>query len=241
MKKDVSERCLHSCLSCPVRQTTEWSELTKQELELLDRHKIVKTYKAGEHIYHQGDPNIGVHCIHTGLIGLRQHSSDGATVLTNIIRAGSSIGYRSFVRKSEHSVSAVILSNAVVCTLPSQVIRNLFKTNPALCFRFLDHSLRDMEALEERYVQSRSWPSKLRLLHALLMFNEHNGTRDPSGCYTMTLPVSRHELASIVGVPPEVLSRQMHNVQTDGLLTASGRNITIPNIDRIAAMLPISD
>ena len=229
----------HSCQSCPVRATTEWADLGAEELALLDRHKIERRYGPGDTLYHQGAPNMGVHCIHSGLVGLRRLDADGNSVLVRLARPGETVGYRSFLRKSAHSLSAEVLAPSHICTIDRSAITTLLAKKADLGFRFLQHGLDDMEEIEERLIQCRTWPARARLLHTLLVFNEREGTRTQSGAHAVDLPVTRRELASIVGTTPEAMSRLVRQVQSDGLVQFEGRHVVIPDIDQVLNSLPM--
>ena len=49
------------------------------------------------------------------------------------------------------------------------------------------------------------------------------------------LPVSRRDLASMIGTRHETISRIIGRLETDGIAYFSGRQVTIPNVETLRA------
>jgi CRP-like cAMP-binding protein len=65
------------------------------------------------------------------------------------------------------------------------------------------------------------------------MFYERYGYQDENGNATMELPVRRGELAEMVGVRPESISRLIDKLQTDNVMTFNDRRVQISNVSEI--------
>ncbi len=236
----MSQNCQkHSCAVCPMRATTEWADLGTEELALLDQHKFDRDYRAGEVLFRQGERNNGVYCIHSGLVGLKRLDRDGNTVLVRMAHPGETVGYRSFLKQSDHILSAEVLVAGHVCRIERSIVSRLLATHPDLGLRFLRHSLEALADTEQRFVQSRTWPARARLLHTLLIFNERLGKPGQDGSSRLTLPVARRELAAIIGTTPEAISRLVRDLQNEGLAHFDGRAVEIPSVDELLNSLPV--
>ena len=231
----------HSCAGCAMRKTTEWADLSPSEIELLGRRKIEKQFLPGETLYQQGEESSGVHCIHSGLIGLRRLDADGNSILVRMAHPGETVGYRSFLKNTEHSHTAEILAPSIVCMIEKSAVSKLLHNNPDLGLRFLSHSLKDLNEAEEKLLQHRTWPAKARLLHTLVIFNHKYGKQTAAGGWQLDLPISRRELAACVGTTPEAMSRLVRQVQDEGLVTISGKHVEIPCVDHVLNTLPTFD
>jgi CRP/FNR family transcriptional regulator len=49
----------------------------------------------------------------------------------------------------------------------------------------------------------------------------------------LKLPMSRHDLAGMLGIQPESLSRLLRRLIDDGLIGLSGRRILVHRVDRL--------
>ena len=50
---------------------------------------------------------------------------------------------------------------------------------------------------------------------------------DEAGSDTFTLPLKKKDLASLLGITPETLSREFSKLKKDGYIAAKGKQITI--------------
>ncbi len=153
-----------SCHDCQARPSSEWCALEEDELALLNNAKVQKSIEAGSALFHQGDACDGIYCLQFGLVGIRRLDSAGNSSLLRLCGPGETIGYRSFLLKSEHRTTAEIMMPSIVCFINRQTVRALLERNPNLGLRFLDHNVKDAAEFEERYFETITFTVKDRLL-----------------------------------------------------------------------------
>jgi len=222
-----------SCADCTTRDTTEWRELDDGELESIDKCKRIIQCEPGETLFSQGDPGTGVYCIQSGLIGLRRVDVNGNSVLIRLASAGSTVGYKTFLTKQPHANSAEALTASELCYIPRPRVEQLLKGNPRLGERFLQHFYEDAVETENDYVRSLTMGMKSRFLHIILIFYERFGYQDEDGNSFVEIPVKRGELAELVGVRPESISRLIDQLQTDEVMTFKDRQVQFSDVDEI--------
>ena len=61
-----------SCFTCQNRDRTEWCVLAEDDIALIDRIKVSRSYQPGQIIYTQGDPTRGIFCIEAGTVAIRK-------------------------------------------------------------------------------------------------------------------------------------------------------------------------
>ncbi|MDX1402204.1 MAG: Crp/Fnr family transcriptional regulator, partial [Kiloniellales bacterium] len=144
---------------------------------------------------------------------------------------GETLGYKSFLRKAPHDNSAEVLMPSIICFVKSTTVQDLLSRNPDLGLEFLNHSLRDLRETENRYMESVTWKARTRLLHLLLVLNERFGKETKEGTHKIELPISRQDLAGLIGTAPETMSRTIQRLQTDGIARFDGRTVVISNIE----------
>lgn len=222
-----------TCASCPTHCSAEWSRLTDADLALIDRGKTSRRYAPGEIIYHQGDACAGIFCIESGLVGIRRLDENGNSTLLRLASPGETVGYKSFLSRTHYSSSAEALLASHICFVDCTVVRGLLQKNPELVLSFLDHSLHDLADAEDRYMESVTSRAKTRLLHLLLVLYQRFGMETAQGEYLIELPISRQDLAGLIGAAPETMSRTIRRIQSEGLVHFDGRRVRILDIDAI--------
>jgi CRP/FNR family transcriptional regulator len=236
MKTTASEL---RCATCPVRHTTEWASLTNEEADVLDKGKVDRSYLPGDVIYNQGDMSDGLYAVHSGMIGLRRYESDGSSLLLHLVRNGTVFGYRSYLSKTEHSVTAEVLMPGKICFIQSRTVQVLLQQNPNVGLGFLEHSLANTKDMEAKYARATVLTVKSRVLHFLLTLYEQYGSKTEDGEHILDLPFNRQDLASAVGTTPETLSRTVRLIEEDGLVVFHGKQIRIPDLQPILDTVPV--
>jgi CRP-like cAMP-binding protein len=223
----------HSCANCPSRLSTEWRDLGADELTIIDRAKRTQKHVPGVALFNQGDDPTGLYCIQSGLIGLRRLDSEGKSVLLRLCSAGTTVGYRAFLSKTPHANSAEVLAPSIVCFIDRSTATDLLKRSPRLGERFLQHALSDLGETEDDYARRQTTSLRTRFLHVMMVFYEQIGYRDEAGYPAFDLPIKKSELAEIIGVQPESISRVIHSVQAQGLMKILDRRIQFRDMDRV--------
>ncbi len=230
-----------NCFTCQARGRTEWCVLSDEELELVDQGKSCREFFPGETIFHEGDACAGVHCIESGLIGIRKINAGGNEILLRLSHPGDTMGYRSFLADNDHNNSAEALEPSVICYIDGATVNSLLKINPSLGLRFLRHAAKDLDEAEERVLQSSTLPVRARFAHLLLVMKERYGKTGDNGDMTLDLPLSRQDMAAMIGIRPESMSRTIRSFEEDNIAIFSGRRVHVPSLDALFDELTLSE
>lgn len=224
-----------ACVVCHVGQRSDWHDLDEAASTLLVRGRRRREYGPGAVVFAQGEQNDGVHCVSGGTVGIRRLDDNGNSVLLELAYPGDTIGYRSFLTGSEHKTSAEALGPSVVCHIDRATITALLASNPSLGLRFLKRSIGELEHAHDMMFRQATLSNRHKLVHLLLVLVQRHGRRHTNGSQSIDLPVSRRDLASMVGTRHETISRIIGRLETDGVAHFSGRQVTIPSVEALAA------
>ena len=197
--------------------------MNEEQLELIDKFKKVNDQNPGDILYQQGDSSDGVYCIQSGLVGIRQLDADGNEVLLRLCNPGETIGYRALLSNSEHTHFAEILAPSHICFIDKSIVSELLSKNPFIGERFLSRTIKELNQAEEMFVRSQKQSVRSRLLHYLMVLFDQHGTGDEQSGYVLKIPVSRRDLASLIAVAPESISRTIARLEEDDLVQFDGR------------------
>ncbi len=223
-----------ACAVCHVGQRSDWHDLDEAANSLLVRGRRRREYGSGEVVFAQGEQNDGVYCVSGGTVGVRKLDSNGNSVLLELAYPGDTIGYRSFLTGSEHKTSAEALGPTVVCHIDRATVTALLAGNPALGLRFLKRSIGELEHAHDMMFRQATLSNRHKLVHLLLILVQRHGRQHRNGSQSIELPVSRRDLASMVGTRHETISRIIGRLETDGVAYFSGRQVTIPSVEALA-------
>jgi len=237
MAHDCSRAVGYTCTVCHVGRRSDWHDLDQGSIVTLERGRRRREYGSGEVVFAQGAANDGVYCVSGGAVGIRRIDRNGNSVLLELAYPGDTIGYRSFLTGGEHKTSAEALGPSIVCHIDHATVTALLAANPALGLRFLKRSIGELESAHDTMFRQATLSNRHKLVHLLLVLVGRHGRRHADGAQSIDLPVSRRDLASMVGTRHETISRIIGRLETDGIAHFSGRQVMIPSIEALAADL----
>jgi CRP-like cAMP-binding protein len=227
-RRHMSERTItFNCFECQSRVRSDWCALKDDDLDLLNRAKKAKNFKVGDILFLEGDECRGIHCVESGSVALRKSDAEGNSVLVHLAHGGETVGYRALLADEPYGVTAEVVAPAKICFIHGPDVRRLIDKNPALGLRFLAHAARDVREAHENYLRAATGSVRARLVHLLFTLRERYAEERDDGGLVLTLPLSRQDLAAMVGTRPETISRTIRKMEDDGVAKFSGRKVHI--------------
>lgn len=220
-----------SCFGCQGRERNAWCDLEEPELRLLNDSKICNLYQPGQVIFYEGNPCLGIHCIESGEIALRKATGTGETVVIGLRGAGETLGYRAYFAGSGYNATAEVLRPSRVCFIDKAAVRTLLHHNPNVGLGFLRKFADDLGKSEVERVLALSLPLRARLAHMLLVLKDRSASVDDDGTLRIDLPLSRRDLASMLGARPESLSRVIRDLTDRSVARFEARRVIVPDLD----------
>ncbi|HCB12801.1 MAG TPA: hypothetical protein DEP36_04430 [Gammaproteobacteria bacterium] len=216
-----------NCIECPMRQHNEWRVLAGAEVRLLAQARKCRRYRAGEAVFTAGEPSHGIYCIVDGATAMRQIDAEGNTVLIQISYPGDTLGYRGLLMGERRRFSAEALGPSRICFIDQQVVKTLMERNPALALQFLRRINMDLDDAHNKLVQNATLSNRSKFVHLLLNLMDRHGRPAPDGSQVINLPISRRDMASMIGARHETLSRIIGRLEEDGVARFSGRTVCV--------------
>lgn len=216
---------------------TEWDALTETDVKLLNANVICKAHAAGATLFMQDDPCRGLYLVESGLVAVRKLDEDGNSAVVRLAYPGDALGYRPLLAHENHRAGAEVIKDAHICFVDAKTMRALLANNPALGLSFLERTAKALGEAEERLFDVAALSVRVRLVHLLLLLRDRCGHIAADGTLVLNLPLTRRDLASMIGARPESVSRAFRDLQDDGLALASGRQIHLPQYSRLVEEL----
>lgn len=195
---------------------------------MLSKSFVRRELAAGDALYHQGSDCRSVYCVSRGLFAIRSVRADGSPNMLRLAYPGEIIGYRAFLKRAEHSTEARALTPSRVCLVAERDARNVIRASPAVLARIAERCADELDRCRDRIMTASTVPNKDRLSDLLYRLMDVYG-EEVEGRRRMRLPMSRQDIADLIGVAPETLSRLFSRLEREGVvLRASGRQIEMP-------------
>ncbi|WP_353533770.1 Crp/Fnr family transcriptional regulator [Cognatishimia sp. WU-CL00825] len=217
----------HPCGRCAFYAGSIWKPVPSESVSFLKQGFSRKTLPSSQALFRQGDENRGIFCVSKGLIAIRALSADGASTLIRIAYPGDVIGYRSFLANRPHETEALALLPSRVCTVALRHADQVVQKNPMVLKSIASRCISEIDRNHERIIATATKSNKQRLADLLYRLMTEHGKSD-GDWISMRLPLSRIDLADLIGVQPETLSRLIRRLQCDGSFQFSGRSVHVP-------------
>jgi CRP/FNR family transcriptional regulator len=227
------EHGVANCPSCHGRGHAEWGILGDADLRSLNAARTQNTFKPGEVIFRQGDTCQGIYCIDAGEVALRKTDEHGGSAIVRLAHAGQTIGYRAFFAGGPYAASAEALTECQICFVPSDAVKALIAQDPRLGYSFLKRQADDLRESEEMRLHATSLSTRARLAHFLLTLKDRVGAVGDDGVLTVELPLSRKDLAALLGARRESIARAIRALDDAGVASFAGRTVQIPDLDAL--------
>ena len=193
------------------------------------------TVNKGELIFQEGDSGEGFYIVAAGKIKVFKMSFEGKEQILHIYGPGHIFGEVPVFQGTSFPASAMALERSTLLFLPRQAFVRQIGKSPALAMNMLaDLSRR----LREFTVQIENLSLKevpARLAAYILTLAQEGAAHSqkialppkslpPAG---VSLPVSKVQLASLIGTTPETISRVLKKMDLAGFIKAEGKKILI--------------
>lgn len=222
-----------ACDACHGRGHAEWGALDEAGLATLNKARQVREYAPGDTIFTQGTICTGLFCIDAGDIALRKTDDHGTSGIVRMARAGQTIGYRALFSDGPYMATAEALTPCTVCFIPSATVRELLERSVGLAYRFLRRFSDDLRESEEQRLHAQSLSTRARLADYLLHLKDREGSVGDDGAILLELPLSRTDLAALLGTRRESIARAIRALQDSGVASFEGRSVRIPDLDAL--------
>lgn len=222
------------CDACPVRSRSDWAGLPARAAAVVGRVRQRRTLVQGAVLFREGDANLGLYCVSSGLIGLRMAHENGTEALVGFGWPGETLGARAFLRNGPHRTTAVALTPAAVCVLLRRDAVRLTQEAPEVHLALVERCLAAMDEAQRGLLQNAALSNRDRLVALILRLAHQIAERPGEDRVRLRLPVGRGDLAAMLGIQPESLSRLFGRLKGEGMLRLSGRMLDIPSVARLA-------
>lgn len=218
------------CSKCHLRDLCLPCGMSAPELDRLDGLMFTRrAVKAGQVLYHAGDPFHHIFAVRNGTFKSSLSLADGREQVSGFQIAGELIGLDG-VGEGRHASSATALEDTVVCAIPYSHLADLATTNVGIQRSVSRLMSREIVRDHGLMLLLGSMNADERLAAFLLNLSQRLKARGYSA-REFVLRMSREEIGSYLGLKLETVSRTFSAFQKQGLLSVTRREIKILDMD----------
>jgi len=195
----------------------------------------VVTFNHRDVIYRECCSARSIHLVISGLVKLVTHVTDDRTRIVRLLSAGDFLGLDGLFEDA-HRQTAVALGEVSLYRIPVPMLRGLKGRDPAFYCRLLECWYVHLAYADTWITQFSTGPIRPRVARLLKFLSE----REPGSGAPRVRLLTCEEMAEVLGVTPESVSRSLAEFKRDGLLRRTSKSDQDPffcdlgKLDRVA-------
>lgn len=227
------ENCFCQIDECVLCEAQLYDGLTPQQVCEIRGLLIHRDYPARTTLFREGESSGYLYLLRTGQLKLTNLSANGREQIIGIGLPGHLLGFHT-MDDTAHSYTAEALTPVSVCTISRVDMEEVLRENPAVARRVIDiinEELVRARGLVRLLGRKTSVEKVAAFVLSLSPLGFRNGTPTE-----LPLPLSRQEMADLLGLTVETVSRHMSEFKRAGIVDAPRGHVTILDADRLAAL-----
>ena len=205
-----------------IRSTSLFEGLSAAEITAVSGLIFEKSFGKGETIFFEGDDADGFYLVSSGQIKVFKMNPMGKEHILHIFGPGEPVGEVPVFSRQPFPATAEAIIKSTTYFFPRKDFVSLIEQNPSIALNMLAVLSRRLRQFATQIENLSLKEVPARLAGYLLYTAEEQGDTD-----VVMLPVSKGQLASLLGTIPETLSRIFARMSEEGLIQVEGRMITI--------------
>jgi CRP/FNR family transcriptional regulator, nitrogen oxide reductase regulator len=187
-------------------------------------------YEKGEPIFHEGDPADRIFFIYAGRVKIVK-SAGARDVILEILGPGEPVGAVAAFEQRPFPASAIAIEPSGLVSIPEREFFQLLERRPDMTRRMLAGLTMRLMMLNKRFADMTG-SAESRAARLFLTLAERLGIKEGKGV-SISLALSRQDLADLLGTTLETAIRLMSRWQKDGLLLTEKSGFRIPDLEAI--------
>lgn len=216
---EINQTCV--CKECIIRSLI-FEHVSTIELGTFCTTKREATYRKGQIVIQRGAPINDFIYVKNGLVKLYTQSGKGRNQIISLARPYDFISLLTVFSEKEYQYSVSAIEDTTVCIISLDKMKELVRENGNFALGLLERMSRTADNIIKNYNDINRKNLRGRIAYILLNFADSIYLND-----TFELPVSRKEIAELIGMTTENVIRIMSEFRKEGIIGINGKEILI--------------
>lgn len=223
------------CQNCSLYDLCLPMGLEAGDLERLD--SVIKRRQSinkNNFLFRIGEPLKSIYAIRSGSFKTYMTNPDGTEQIVGFSLPGELLGMDA-ISDDKHTCSAKALETSNVCEIPFDHLESLSREIPNLQHQLFRLMSKEIQQDQNLMLLLAQMPAETRLASFLLGMSERLNKRGYAA-NEFNLSMSRGDIANLLGMAVETISRLLSHFQEEGLLRVERKHITILDLDSLRSL-----
>lgn len=210
-----------------------FASLRKEDRDALAPLCRMRGYEKGETIFHEGDPADRIHFVFLGRVKIVK-AAGGRDLILEILGPGEPVGAVAVFERRPFPASAIALEPSSLLSVPEREFFALLEQRPEM----MRHTLAGLTyrlMMVNKRMADLTGSAEYRAARLFLTLADRVGLPREKGVF-VPLPLSRQEIADLIGTTLETAIRLMSRWQKDNVVVTEKSGFLIPSVDELKGM-----
>lgn len=224
------------CEQCGIYRLCLPMGLKTRDLDMLDSIiKRSRPVKKGEHIFQTNQSFTSIYALRSGSIKSYIYNEQGEEHIIGFKMPGDLLGL-SGINGSRYQSSAIALETSNVCEIPFSQLESLGQKIPGLSHHLIEIMSREIQEEQQKVTMCSMMSAEARLASVIYTISQRFAERGFSAT-EFHLSMSRSDIANMLGLAVETVSRLFTQFQEQGILSVNRKHIQILDVNGLTNLI----
>lgn len=198
-------------------------------------HAPTLAYPRGTELLQQGEPVRDVYFIESGFVKSVYLDRNGIEIIVGLCLSGSMVGAASVIVQQPSPVTVATVNRCQLCRTTAKEFLRLVKTNLQFAWYLQQEQSREIYRQVFRNVELGCHSARQRLEKLLWEMTSAPTQVTSKHGIKIRFPMKYWEIAELISVTPEHLSRLLKQMQQEGLILRKRDWLTVPDRQKLGS------
>lgn len=208
-----------------IREIQLFSQLSDEQLKELEKISVLKSFYADEILFYEGDAPEYLYILTEGLLRLYKTDNKSNEVYLHQFVPVTMVAEAACFEEMNFPATARFITKGQVMKINYKKFKNEFLKNPDICVSLISSLTKKVKILSNVIHKEMILSSEAKVASFIAEHHE------------LFLTLKNHQIASIINVSPETLSRMLTKLQREKIISIDKKHqITIHDSDVLNAL-----
>ncbi|MCX7862549.1 MAG: Crp/Fnr family transcriptional regulator [Bacteroidales bacterium] len=217
------------CKECIIRNLI-FKHLRSEEFQEVCRSKTQKSFKKGQVVFEKGQLLEHLIYLKSGLVKYYYSTNEGKVNIISLSIPFDAFSLLTILHNEQISIySMSVLEDSTLCYIPLSLIKNLIHINGDFALDFISKLIETSNKTIEQFLTLHNKNLRGRVAYFMLYLSDNIYKKN-----IFELPVSRKEIAEIIGMTTENVIRTLSEFRKEKIIKINGKEIEILEKERLS-------
>jgi len=203
-----------------------FSDLPDELLQWIRVETSWREFKKGEYLFSEGEPARRMFVIAEGRVKVVKEFASGKNAIMGMFGPGSVVAEAAVIDGLGYPASAIAMEKTIAGAIPAPVMLEAIKKAPELSLKIIEGLGSKLRELTANMGSISTQKVEKRLARFLYKLSQEIGELCEDGTL-LTLPMTRRDLAEIIGTSFEVVERALKKMRENEIIAVESKKILI--------------